>query len=86
MQIQAKTCKNRASQQKIGPSYFDRVLVMWWAESTPLAYIGLTILAKWYPLHPLTPTGLQVTRNRGAKSRYTKKSAQKRNRVAAAAA
>ena len=25
-QIQKKTCKNRASQQKIGPSYFDRAL------------------------------------------------------------
>ena len=26
MQIQKKTCRNRASQQKIGPSYFDRAL------------------------------------------------------------
>ena len=26
MQIQKKTCKKQASQQKIGPSYFDRAL------------------------------------------------------------
>ena len=27
MQIQKKTCINRSSKQKIGPSYFDRALV-----------------------------------------------------------
>jgi hypothetical protein len=27
MQIKKKACKNQASQQKIGPSYFDRALL-----------------------------------------------------------
>jgi hypothetical protein len=28
MQIQKKKCKTQASQQKIGPSYFDKALAL----------------------------------------------------------